>query len=141
MLDKRPLVIFAEDDNDDWMLIDDTIQQCSSKCQIERVTDGVDLLKRLRDTSARLPDVVLMDLKMPKKDGIETLAEIRQDLKLKHIPVIMMTTSNTESDIVKSYTTGANSYVVKPVTFDAMRDVLVNLHHYWANVVVTPSNA
>ena len=137
----NPLVIFAEDDNEDWMLIDDTIQQCEEKCRIERVTNGVELLARLRDLSAGLPDVILMDLKMPKKDGIEALAEIRQDVALKHIPVIMMTTSNTESDVIKSYTTGANSYIVKPVTFEAMKIVLVGLHYYWSNIATLPQNA
>jgi len=140
MLDKK-LVIFAEDDNEDWMLIDETLQLCSENCVFERVHNGVELLNRLRDTSLNLPDVIMMDLKMPKKDGVETLTDIRQDDNLKHIPVIIMTTSKTESDIMRSYITGANSYVVKPVTFDAMRSVLLDIHHYWANVVTTPSNA
>lgn len=141
MSNNKPLVIFAEDDNEDWMLIDDTLQQCNDKCQIERVRDGVELLKRLRDPSFKLPDVILMDLKMPKKDGIEALGDIRKDLKLRHIPVIIMTTSSTESDIVRSYTEGANSYVVKPVTFEAMKIILLKLHDYWTNVVTLPQNA
>jgi len=136
----KPLVIFAEDDNEDWMLIDDTLQQCSDKCQIERVYDGVELLERLHNPAFKSPDVILMDLKMPKKDGIEALEDIRQDKSLKHIPVIMMTTSNTESDIVRSYTKGANSYIVKPVTFEAMKTVLLGLHEYWTNVVTLPQN-
>ena len=137
----KPLVIFAEDDNEDWMLIEDTLQQCSGSCTVERVRDGVDLMIRLLDPAQQKPDVILMDLKMPKKDGIEALGDIKRNPQLKHIPVIIMTTSKTESDIMRSYMTGANSYVVKPVTFDAMKTVLMDIHHYWGSVVKLPQHA
>lgn len=133
-----PLVIFAEDDNEDWILVEETLQECASFCCAERVRDGLELMERLRDAEKKTPDVILMDLKMPRKDGIEALAEIRSDKSLRHIPVIIMTTSKTESDVVQSYTTGANSYVVKPVTFEAMHKVLKDLHYYWGTVVKLP---
>jgi CheY-like chemotaxis protein len=131
-----PLVIFAEDDDEDWMLIEDALVDCEAPLQVERVRDGVALLTRLKQGPD--PSLIMLDLRMPKKDGSEVLREIRQDTQLQHLPVIVMTTSKLDSDIFRSYCEGANSYVVKPVTFDLMAKALRELHHYWTKVVQLP---
>lgn len=132
-----PLVLFAEDDNEDWMLVQDAFEGCPLP-HIERVKDGEELLERLQDSTQALPHVIMLDLKMPRMDGPEVLEVIKNDPRFKHIPIIVMTTSKLESDIVRSYTAGASSYVVKPVTFEAMRKAMSDLHYYWTQVVEVP---
>ena len=131
-----PLILFAEDDDEDWLLIEEALIDCGVVLQAERVHDGIELLARLR----RGPDpaLIMLDLRMPKKDGSEVLREIRQDEHLRFLPVVIMTTSKLDLDIFRSYCDGANSYVVKPVTFDLMAKALQELHHYWTNVVQLP---
>ncbi|MEI6297546.1 MAG: response regulator [bacterium] len=134
-----PFVIFAEDDNEDWLLISDVLdEECSTKLKYERVVDGEALLDRLRDGSKILPHLIMMDLKMPKMDGAEALKAIRADPSLRHIPVIILTTSSLEADIFKAFHGGANSYLVKPVKFPDMASVLKEVHHYWTSVSVLP---
>ena len=135
-----PLLIFCEDDDEDWILISDVLERdCQNQIRYERVKDGEVLMDRLRDNSKPLPSLILLDLKMPKKDGAESLKEIREDMGLKHIPVIILTTSKLESDIFKSYHGGANSYIVKPVDFPDMAEALKSMHHYWTEVATIPS--
>ena len=78
---------------------------------------------------------------MPKLDGAEALKEIRRDARLRHIPIVMMTTSQLEADIFRAYFEGANSYVIKPVTFELMAKALKDLHYYWTEVVKLPKVA
>jgi len=134
-----PLLIFAEDDHEDWRLIRDTLQDCTEDVQFERVEDGVDLISRLRNETLPLPNLILLDLQMPKMGGAETLRMIRADILLRHIPVVIMTTSKLEADVFKAYSDGANSYLIKPVTFEAMGSALTRLHDYWLNVVELPT--
>ena len=138
---RLPLLLFAEDDHEDWMLIEDTLQQCVCPCEVQRVQNGEELLERLQDETKSLPAVIMLDLKMPKMDGSQALLAIRADPRLSHLPVVMMTSSKTESDIFRAYRQGANSYIVKPMTFEAMRVVLDKLHHYWFHMVELPKAA
>jgi two-component system response regulator len=138
MVDERPLLLFAEDDHEDWMLIEETLAECNGKCDVERVQNGEELLKRLRDTEQPLPSVVMLDLKMPRMNGDQALQIIRNDDRLAHLPVVMMTTSKTEGDIFQAYRGGANSYVVKPVGFEDMKELLGKLHDYWFSTVELP---
>jgi len=138
----QPLVMFAEDDDEDFLLISEILEdECKSKVRYERVKDGEELLDRLRDPSKPLPHLVMLDLKMPRKDGGEALEEIRQDPALRHIPVIVLTTSSLEADIFRAYHGGANSYLVKPVTFPDMASILRSVHHYWSGVTRIPDPA
>jgi CheY-like chemotaxis protein len=89
---------------------------------------------------ARMPDLLLLDLNMPRKDGREALAEIRADPRLRGLPVVVLTTSSAEEDIVRSYDLGANSYVQKPVTFAKMVEVVEAIGKYWLGVVKLPMN-
>lgn len=131
---KVPLLLFAEDDDEDWMLIKDTFDACQSPVRLERVTDGVELLTRLREAAQEPPSLILLDLKMPLKNGHEALAEIRSDETLRHIPVVIMTASRSEADIFQSYYNGANSYIAKPVA----ESHLQTMKHYWSDVVSLP---
>lgn len=128
------LFLFAEDDDEDWILIQDTFEGSEFKPRVERVRDGVALMARLRAAGAELPDLILLDLKMPLKDGHEALAEIRADNALRHIPVVIMTASRSESDILRSYSQGANSYIAKPVAQGQFK----TMSTYWSEVVHLP---
>lgn len=134
----NPLVLFAEDDDEDWLLVEDALADSQLPAEVERVKDGQTLLARLRDLKLREPDLIMLDLKMPRMDGGTALREIRKDHALRHMPVVVMTTSQLEADIFNSYYEGANTYVVKPVTFDAMSKVLQDLHYYWIRVARLP---
>jgi CheY-like chemotaxis protein len=108
------------------------------------VNDGEELMQYLRGegkyAGARMPDLLLLDLNMPRKDGREALAEIRADPRLRGLPVVVLTTSSAEEDIVRSYDLGANSYVQKPVTFAKMVEVVKTIGKYWLGVVKLPMN-
>ncbi len=130
-----PLLLFAEDDDEDWMLIKDTFDSCASPSRLERVKDGVELLARLRSRTEELPILILLDLKMPLKNGHEALAEIRADEELRHIPVVIMTASRSEADIFQSYYNGANSYIAKPVEESHLK----TMRRYWTDVVQLPA--
>ena len=131
---KVPLLLFAEDDDEDWLLIRDTFEECRSLNRLERVRDGVELMARLRDPTMEPPSLILLDLKMPLKNGHEALEEIRADESLRHIPVVIMTASKSEADIFRSYYNGANSYIAKPVEEGNLR----MMKTYWADVVKLP---
>ena len=84
------------------------------------------------------PGVILLDLNMPRKDGREALKEIRADAKLRRIPIVVLTTSKAEEDILRSYEIGANSFITKPVTFDGLVSVINGLNKYWVEIVELP---
>jgi two-component system response regulator len=106
------------------------------------VEDGVKALAFLRKeapyTDAARPDLILLDLNLPKKDGREVLAEIKEDEELKIIPVIVLTTSRAEEDILRSYRLHANCYITKPVDFDSFIDAIGTLEKFWFAVVTLP---
>jgi CheY-like chemotaxis protein len=90
--------------------------------------------------SAPRPDLILLDLNMPRKDGREALHEIKADPALRRIPVVVLTTSKTEQDVLRSYDLGANSYITKPVTFDSLVEVVRTLGQYWFEIVELPGD-
>jgi len=136
------LVIFAEDDHEDWGLIKDALEECNQdEIRWERCLDGVELMARLKDSQQRKPDMIMLDLKMPKMDGAEALQEIRMTPELQHIPIIILTTSKLEADIFQSYHKGASSYVVKPVTYETIKSVLHDIRYYWTKVARIPLNS
>lgn len=133
----EPLVIIAEDDNEDWLLFEDALRQCPGRVRHERVTNGAMLLQRLR-SGKELPDGILLDLRMPVMDGRTALREIRADENLRHLLVVVLTTSTLETDILETYREGANSYVLKPLTFEDMDALLRDLRYYWFDRVTLP---
>lgn len=138
-------ILLAEDDDDDYFLTCQALQDDRLHNQISRVEDGEELMQCLRHEGAfkgngRLaPSLILLDLNMPRKDGREALKEIKSDPKLRHIPVVVLTTSRAEEDVVRSYQLGGNSFITKPVTFQGLVEAMKALGRYWFEVVELPT--
>jgi len=132
----------AEDDPEDQMLVRRALKHARLYNELSTVDDGEDLMKYLRHegeyAEAPTPDLILLDLNMPRKDGREALAEIKADPVLRHIPVVVLTTSSTDEDIFRSYDLGVNSYIQKPVTFEKLVDVCEKIGQYWFEIVKLP---
>lgn len=137
-------ILMAEDDLEDQMLVQKAFRESRAINHITFVHDGVELLQYLRRqgkyADAPQADILLLDLNMPKMDGREALKAIKSDPDLRSIPVIILTTSAADEDIVRSYDLGANSYIQKPVTFEKMMDVVETLGRYWLGIVKLPPN-
>lgn len=137
-------ILMAEDDADDRVLLADAFAESGVVVSLDFVADGVELMQRLAlreaDANQGLPDLVLLDLNMPRMDGREALRAIREHERLRHLPVIILTTSSAELDIRVSYQLGANSYVTKPRRFDELIAVLRALERYWMDIVQLPSD-
>ena len=139
-----PAILIAEDNPNDVEL---TIEALSEHNLANRVTvahDGVEAMEYLRREGAFSerepgnPAVVLLDIKMPRKDGLEVLREIRGDATLKRLPVVILTSSREEQDLITSYDLGANAYVVKPVDFPSFIDAVKELGVFWALINERP---
>lgn len=133
-------ILIADDDEDDRMLIADAFEESLLKNPVDFVKDGEELMDFLRDENNELPGIILLDLNMPKKDGRTALKEIREDPALRNIPIVVLTTSKSEEDILKTYNLGVNSFITKPVTFDQLVDVVKVLGKYWIEIVAIPAN-
>jgi CheY-like chemotaxis protein len=147
----RPItILMADDDEDDRDLTRDALQDADFIEQMQFVVDGQDLIDYLRHAgpyaSPRAadkpqPSIILLDLNMPRMDGREALAEIKADRTLRHIPVVVLTTSSDDQDVRRAYDLGANSYITKPVTGSKLHSVLTRLAEYWSEIVVLPDPA
>ncbi|MEO0564020.1 MAG: response regulator, partial [Chloroflexota bacterium] len=120
-------IVMADDDEDDRILAQAAFEESALRNAVDFVEDGEELMAYLRREgpyehlrNTPLPGLVLLDLNMPRKDGREVLQEIRSDERLKRIPVVVLTTSQQQEDVIRSYGLGANSYITKPVTFDGL---------------------
>jgi len=137
-------ILIADDDPDDRELALDALRESRLLNPIHFVKDGIELLEFLKRTGAYArdpaprPGVILVDLNMPRMDGREAIAEIKRDPALRQIPIVVLTTSKAEEDIFRTYDLGVSSYVVKPVTFGALVDVMRELGRYWFEVVMLP---
>src|SRR6476619_5289864 len=143
----QPIVILmADDDADDRMLAKEALEESRVINDLRFVEDGEALMDYLRrcgkyadvDASPR-PGLILLDLNMPKKDGREALKEIKDDPELRRIPIVVMTTSQAEEDIFRSYDLGASSFITKPVTFDRLVELMKTLGNYWVEFVQLPN--
>jgi CheY-like chemotaxis protein len=139
------VVLVADDDPDDCLLIKEAFTRGLLINGLRFVEDGEELMDYLRhqekygDPSlAPRPGIILLDLNMPRKDGREALKEIKSDPDLKSIPVVILTTSKDEEDILRSYDLGANSFITKPVTFQGLVDAVKSLGKYWFEIVELP---
>ena len=139
------LILMAEDDPEDAMLARDALQEAKLLNPLVVVEDGQQLMDYLHGTGAFAPPyptvhpgIILLDLNMPRMDGKEALAEIRSDPKLRDITVLVLTTSKAEEDVLRSYELGANSFIVKPVTFEGLVDVMRSIETYWFEIVSLP---
>jgi len=139
------LVLVADDDPEDRMLIEDAFEESRLVNPLAFVEDGEDLLDYLYrrngysdPSTSRQPGLILLDLNMPRKDGREALKEIKADPDLRKIPIVVMTTSKAEEDILRTYDLGVNSFITKPVTFEGLVDVVKMLGRYWFQIVELP---
>jgi CheY-like chemotaxis protein len=143
---KAITILLADDDPDDRMLTRDAFEESRLSNRFETVDDGEELMDYLHnrgkyagDASRPQPGLILLDLNMPRKDGREALKEIKSCPELRRIPVVVLTTSKAEEDIIRTYDLGVNSFVVKPVTFEALVDVLKTIGKYWFEIVELPA--
>lgn len=142
----RPITILvAEDDADDRLLIEDALKEARLKNELHFVDDGEDLMDYLhrRGRYAHLngaphPGLILLDLNMPRKDGREALEEIKEDPSLRRIPTVVLTTSKADEDILRTYDLGVSGFIVKPVRFESLVEVMATLGKYWFEIVELP---
>jgi len=138
-------ILMADDDADDRRLTQEAFEEARLINDLRFVENGELLLDYLRKrgefappVEAPRPGLILLDLNMPRKDGRTVLKELKSDPDLRQIPVVVLTTSKADEDIYKSYDLGVNSYIVKPVTFEALVDILQTLEKYWFEIVELP---
>ena len=131
---KTNLIVFADDDADDRLLLQEAFEENNLKCTLYFVEDGVELLDYL-EQNGTVPSLILLDINMPRKDGKQILQEIKSSIQWRHIPVIMFTTSKSQEDIRKCYDLGANSFIVKPSSFENLLSVTNIIGEYWMNTV------
>jgi len=147
MLNPTPIVILmADDDEDDILLTQKALQKGKLLNTLYSVRDGEELLDYLfhrgeyaDPAKAPRPGIILLDLNMPRKDGREALKEIKTHEELRDIPIVVFTTSKAEEDIYRTYALGVSSFITKPVTFEALIEVMQTLGKYWFEVVTLPS--
>lgn len=147
MTDPQPRVInvlLVEDDPGDVLMTREAFEEYLHN-KLDVVTDGAAALAYLRReepyTDAPRPDLVLLDLNLPRRDGREVLQEVKADEDLRHIPVIVLTTSQAEEDVLRSYQLHANAYVTKPVDFDGFIDAIRQIDHFFVSVVKLPTGS
>ena len=135
-------ILMAEDNSTDVMLTKEALAHAKVMNTLHVVDDGMEAMdflhRRGKHAKAPHPDLILLDLNMPRKNGQEVLAEIKADDRLKHIPVVILTTSKAEEDVVKAYGLHANCYVIKPVDFDVFAEVVRSIQQFWFSVVTLP---
>ena len=131
---KTNLIVFADDDADDRLLLQEAFEENDLKCTLDFVEDGVELIDYLTKNKTT-PSLILLDINMPRKDGKQVLQEIKTSDKWRHIPVVMFTTSKSPEDIRKCYDLGANSFIVKPSSFENLLHVTNTIGQYWIETV------
>jgi two-component system, chemotaxis family, response regulator Rcp1 len=137
-------ILLVEDNPTDARLVTEAMKDIKINNTLYHVPDGVEAMAFLRKQGAYAgmprPDVVLLDLNMPRKDGRKTLEEIKEDPELKRIPVVILTVSDAEEDIIKSYNLHANCYVTKPLNLDEFSMVVKGIENFWFEIVKLPPN-
>ncbi len=141
---RRPInILLVEDNPGDVRLTQEAFREGNITVNLEVARDGVEAIAYLRQQApfcdAITPDLILLDLNLPKRDGREVLAEIKQDPELKRIPVVVLTTSNAEADIMKSYNLHVNCYINKPVDFDHFFDIVQKIEDFWLSTAILPT--
>ena len=139
-------IVVADDDSDDRMMIKDAFDESKLGNPVDFVEDGVELMEYLNRegkwahlANQPFPGFILLDLNMPRKDGRTVLKEIKESSGLHRIPIVILTTSKAEEDILRTYDLGVNSFITKPVTFDRLVEVMRSLGKYWLEIVELPA--
>ena len=140
-------ILMADDDEDDRLFAGDALRESRVLNDFRSVENGEELMDYLNrrgkysdPKSSPRPGLLLLDLNMPRKDGREALAEIKGNPLLRSIPVVVLTTSDTQEDIIRSYDLGVNSFITKPVTFASLVEVMKALSRYWIEIVQLPEH-
>ncbi len=140
-------ILMADDDEDDRLMTKEALEEVRLANDLYFVKDGEELMDYLYRRgrysggyNAPRPNLILLDLNMPRKDGREALKEIKEDPYLRHIPIIVLTTSKAEEDIYNTYDLGVNSFITKPVTFEELVDIMMTIKKYWVNTAQLPKN-
>ena len=133
-------LMMVDDDEDDRLMFEEAIEETRLLCELKMAFDGQDMFDKLEATRTNdLPDLILLDLNMPRMDGREALQKIKSDQRFRAIPTVILTTSRAEEDILKSYDCGANSFIPKPVTFEGLQEKIIALTDYWFDAVKLPA--
>lgn len=128
----KPDILLVEDNADEVDLAMRVLAKELPKCRVKRAKDGVEALEYLAGKELKvLPKVILLDLKLPRLNGLEVLRILKSDPKTRHIPVVVMTSSQEQRDVIDCYTLGANSYIVKPIDFREYFQVISGIARYW----------
>ncbi len=137
-------ILLVEDNPADARLIKEVFKDTKTKNRLYVVKDGVEAMaflnQELEYVDIPRPDVILLDLNLPRKDGREVLKELKEDTVLKRVPIVILTTSSAEEDIIRTYNNHANCYITKPVDFDQFLKVINSIEDFWLSVVKLPSN-
>jgi len=140
-------ILLADDDEEDRAMTEEALKESRLANDVRFVADGEELTDYLFRRGAfadpglaPVPGLILLDLNMPKKDGREVLSELKSDPELRKIPIVVLTTSKTEEDIVRSYALGVNSFITKPVTFEGLVEAMTVFTQYWFEIVALPAN-
>ena len=135
-------ILLVEDNPGDVRLTKEALRDAKVLNEIYVAKDGVEAMeflnKKGKFAKAPTPDMILLDLNLPRKDGREVLAEVKKDTKLKHIPVIVLTTSKADEDIIRSYNLHANAYITKPVDLNRFVEIIHALEEFWFTIVKLP---
>lgn len=143
---KQVNILIAEDDDDDFQLTKEAFEEARLINNLQRVKDGEELMGYLLRTGkyqdekdSPKPLLILVDLNMPRKDGREAIKEIKANKDLRRIPIVVLTTSKSEEDVITSYNLGVNSFIRKPVNFEKLVEVMRVLKRYWFEIVELPT--
>ncbi|MET7470822.1 response regulator [Micromonospora sp. NPDC005686] len=138
-------ILVVDDDPGDVLMIEEALADSDVDKVIDVVADGQEAMEFLRregrHAEAQRPDVILLDLNMPRMDGRQVLGEVKGDESLRTIPIVVLTTSNADTDVVSSYTLQANAYVTKPIDLDDFNDVVRRIDEFFGRVVVLPKHS
>ena len=144
MIEKTVNILLVEDNQDDIDLAVKAMNKTKIKNRLHITMDGIEALMFVRKLGKYIdsptPDLILLDLNLPRKDGREVLAEIKLDTQLRQIPVIILTTSKADEDILESYKNYANCYIVKPYDFVSLVSAVNTIEDFWFNLVKLPAN-
>ena len=137
-------ILIADDDADDRMFLEQAMRQNGYDQEIQFVEDGEELMDYLRRQgrynaqNAPWPNMLILDLNMPRKNGFQALFEIKDDPELRRLPIVVMTTSSADEDVVKTYSLGVNSFVTKPFNYNRLVEMVGTLRMYWMDIVKLP---
>lgn len=135
-------VLLVEDSEADAVMVEESLQDSKLKVNLHIVEDGIDALeflnKRGKYKEVGTPDIIILDLNLPRKDGREVLEEIKADEHLRFIPVVVLTTSSDEADIYRSYNLHANCYITKPLDFEQFAKIVASIEDFWFTIVKLP---